>query len=47
MGRWEAFSMAIIWFVLVTDYYFVVSNLCSFQIAAWDRKIWKAYLESV
>ena len=39
VGRWEAFSMAIIWFALVTDPPFVVSNPHSFQIAVWDRRI--------
>jgi hypothetical protein len=47
VGRWEAFSMAIMWFALVTHPPFVVGNPCSFQIAAWDRRIWKAYLEPV
>jgi hypothetical protein len=39
--------MAIMWFALVTDPPFVVSNPRSFQIAVWDRRIWKAYLECV
>jgi hypothetical protein len=46
MGRWEAFSMAIMWFALLTGPPFVVTDPCSFQIAAWDRKIWKTYLDS-
>ena len=45
--RWEAFHMAIIWFVLVTDPPFVVSNPSSSKIAVWVKRIWKAYLESV
>ena len=39
VGRWEAFSMAIIWFALVTDPPFVVSNPHSFQIVGRDRRI--------
>jgi hypothetical protein len=34
VGRWEAFSMAIMWFALVTVPPFVVSNPPSFQIVA-------------
>jgi hypothetical protein len=39
--------MAIMWFALVADPPFVVSNQHPFQIAAWNKRIWKAYLESV
>jgi hypothetical protein len=39
--------MAIIWVALVTDPIFVVSIPRSFQIVAWDKRKWKAYLESV
>lgn len=45
--RWEAFSMAIIWFALVTDPPLVISTPCPFQLVAWIRMIWKACLESV
>jgi hypothetical protein len=47
VGRWEAFLLVITWFALVTDPALVISNPCSLEIAAWDRRIWKAYLESV
>jgi hypothetical protein len=39
--------MAIIWSGLVIDPPFVVSSLNSFHIAAWDRRMWKTYLESM
>lgn len=46
-GRWDTFNMATIWFALVNDSPFVISNMSSFQIVAWNRRIRKAYLESV
>jgi hypothetical protein len=39
--------MAIIWSSLVIDPPFVLSNPHSFQMAAWDWKLWKAHLASV
>jgi hypothetical protein len=39
--------MAIMWFEVVTDPPFVVSNPRSFQIVVWDRRMWKADLEAV
>lgn len=45
MGRWEAFSMAIIWSALVMDPPFVVSISCSFQIAEWYRRIFRVCID--
>lgn len=47
VGRWEAFSMVMIWSELIIDPLFIVSNLSSHKMAACDRRVWKAYLESV
>ena len=42
VGRWEAFSMAIIWFALVTDPPFVVSNPRSFQDSSMGQEDMKS-----
>lgn len=39
--------MTIVWSALVIDPPFIVSSPHSFQIEAWDRRIWKAHLKSV
>lgn len=47
MGRWEVISMAMIWSELAVESPFVVNSLHFFQMTVCERRIWKAYLESV
>lgn len=46
-GSFEASRRAVMCVPLVTEVPSVVRKPLSFQMAAWESKMWKAYLESV
>jgi hypothetical protein len=46
-GRREARSRLVMKVELVTEVPLMANNPLSFQIAEWERRIWKTYLESV
>jgi hypothetical protein len=46
-GRREAQRRLAMKVELVTEVPFVVNNPLSFQIAEWERRMWRTYLESV
>jgi hypothetical protein len=46
-GRREAQRRLVMKVELVTEVPLVVNNPLSFQIAEWERRMWKTYLESV
>lgn len=47
VGRCEASSSGIMCLALAIELPLVLRSPRSFQIAVWDSRIWKAYLESV
>jgi hypothetical protein len=46
-GRREAQRRLVMKVELVTEVPLVVNNPLSFQIAEWERRMWRTYLESV
>jgi hypothetical protein len=46
-GRRDARSRLVMKVELVTEVPLMVNNPLSFQIAGWERRMWKTYLESV